>query len=157
MASPLNAEIVSYLLNSSRYQKIIQAKTLLMKERNELADDILDDFNLIPNKTSLFRYLLLPESYAKVNIESLCLKNGVQVFSLKRFSLSTNPETNAIRLSISGPENIQQLEKGLFIIKDILKSWQTDTDQSFDGEIRLFLEDIIVIMEVLGIECSSIR
>lgn len=130
MVSPLNAEIVSYLLNSSRYQKIIQAKALIMKKRNELVDDILGDFNLIPNKTSLFRYLSLPESYSEVDIESLCLKNGVQVFSLKRFSLSTNPDTNAIRLSISGPDNIKHLEKGLLIIKEILKSRQTDTNLS---------------------------
>jgi DNA-binding transcriptional MocR family regulator len=109
MASLLNAEIVSQLLNSSRYDEIIAFKLSKIKERNILVDDILSDYHLIPNETSLFRYLILPQSISDKNIELFCLEKGVQIFSSKRFLVSAHPNINAIRLSISGPKNIEEL------------------------------------------------
>ena len=120
MASPLNAEIVSQLQNSSKYDVIVASKILRMKERNSLVNDILSDYHLIPNGTSLFRYLILPKSISDKDIESSCLEKGVQIFSSKRFLVSTHPNKNAIRLSISGPRDIEELRKGLLIVKEVL-------------------------------------
>ena len=120
MASPLNAEIVSQLQNSSKYDVIVASKILRMKERNSLVNDILSDYHLIPNGTSLFRYLILPKAISDKDIESSCLEKGVQIFSSKRFLVSTHPNKNAIRLSISGPKDIEELRKGLLIVKEVL-------------------------------------
>jgi len=121
MASPLNAEIISQLLNSLKYDEFIKVKISKMKERNQLVDDILHDYHLIPNQTSLFRYLILPEAISDKNIELTCLEKGVQIFSSKRFSISTHPNQNAIRLSISGPKDIKELRRGLSIIKEVMR------------------------------------
>lgn len=120
MASPLNAEIVSQLQNPSKYNEIITSKLSKIKNRNTLIDDIFSNYHLIPNKTSLFRYLILPESISDKDIESSCLEKGVQIFSSKRFLVSTRPNKNAIRLSISGPKDIEELRKGLLIVKEVL-------------------------------------
>lgn len=121
MASPLNAEILSHLLNTTKYNQIIASKLSILKERNRLVDNILKEYNLIPNDTALFRYLTLPSSISDKDIELSCLKKGVQVFSSKRFATSTHPNKNAIRLSVSGPKNMEELKRGLLIIKDVLK------------------------------------
>lgn len=121
MASPINAEIVSQLLNSSKYDELVKIKIATLKERNQLVDHILHDYHLIPNQASLFRYLILPESISDKNIELACLEKGVQIFSSKRFSISTHPNQNAIRLSISGPKDMEELRKGLLIIKEVLQ------------------------------------
>lgn len=121
MASPINSEIITQLLSSSKYDQIVTAKRLIIRERNKLVDNILCDYTLIPNETSLFRYLILPQSISDKDIELACLVKGVQVFSSKRFSVSTHPHKNGIRLSISGPQNIEELRKGLLIIRDVLK------------------------------------
>lgn len=122
MASPLNAEILSHLLNTSKYDQIVKLKLSILKERNKIVDDILSNYNLMANETSLFRYLILPPSVSDKDIELSCLKRGVQIFSSKRFIASTHPVRNAIRLSVSGPENIEELRKGLLIVKEVLKS-----------------------------------
>lgn len=126
MASPLNAEIVSHLLNSSRYNQLISSKLKILKDRNKLADDILCDYNLIQNETSLFRYLILPSSVSDKDIELSCLKRGVQVFSSKRFATSTHPKINAIRLSVSGTESMKELRKGLLLVKEVIDLSKTD-------------------------------
>lgn len=91
-----------------------------------LVDDILSDYHLIPNKTSLFRYLILPQSISDKNIELFYLEKGVQIFSSKRFFVSTHPNINAIRLSISEPKDIEELIKGLLIIKEVLSLAETN-------------------------------
>jgi len=124
MASPLNAEIVSQIINSTKYDEIISFKLSKILERNLLIDDILHGYDMIPNKTSFFRYLMLPQNISSEAFELRCLERGVQVFSSKRFSVSTNPGINAVRLSVSGPQTIEDLKRGLLIIKNTLKSSQ---------------------------------
>lgn len=62
MPSPFTAEIVSLLQATSKYDEIVSIKLNILKERNKITDDILKEFNLIPFKTSLFRYLSLPKT-----------------------------------------------------------------------------------------------
>ena len=130
MASPINAEIVAQLQSSSKYDEIIASKLLKMKKRNTLVDDILGNYHLIPNETSLFRYLILPQSISDIGIELSCLEKGLQIFSSKRFLVSTHPNKNAIRLSISGPKDIEELRKGLLIVKDVLIATEATIKQT---------------------------
>ncbi|KZL88467.1 PLP-dependent aminotransferase family protein [Clostridium magnum] len=126
MASPINAEIISQIINSSKYDELISSKISKIKERNRLVDYILNDYHIIPNETSFFRYLILPQAISDKDLEIACLEKGVQVFSSKRFSVGTHPNKNAIRLSISGPESIDDLRKGLLIVKEAIKLLETD-------------------------------
>ena len=122
MASPFTSEIVSLLQSSSKYDEIVQAKLKILKERNLITDKILKEFDLLPSKISMFRYLSLPKELDDTTIERLCLKSGIQVFSSKRFSTGMKNDHNAIRISISGPQNKQELIRGLKILKSILLS-----------------------------------
>lgn len=120
MASPLNAEIVSLFQTTGKYTEIADIKVGILKKRNKKTDEILREFSLIPSKTSMFRYLLLPSNINDTVVEDLCLKSGVQVFSSKRFLTGTDSRENAVRLSISSPENNQKLIEGLKILKNLI-------------------------------------
>ena len=126
MASPLNAEILSHILSTSKYNDIIEAKLSILKNRNKIVDEILGDYHLLPSETSLFRYLILPPKISDKNIELACFKKGVQVFSAKRFIVGTHPNQNAIRLSVSGPNNTDELKKGLLSIREVLELSKSD-------------------------------
>jgi DNA-binding transcriptional MocR family regulator len=58
-----------------------------------------------------------------VEIEHLCLKAGLQVFSSKRFATGIIDNHNGIRISISSPKNKEELIRGLEILRDVLKSY----------------------------------
>lgn len=124
MSSPMTAEIVSLMQATSKYDEIIDMKLKILKKRNQITDDILKDFNLTASKTSLFRYLSLPKSFENLDTEHLFLKSGLQVFSSKRFSTGIDSKHNAIRISISSPQNENELRKGLEIIRDVIKLYQ---------------------------------
>lgn len=128
MSSPLNSEIVSLLQRTSKYDEIIKTKLKIIKERNLLADKILNEFDLIPSKTSFFRYLSLPEGFSDTTIERLCLESGVQIFSSKRFSIGMNNNHNAIRISVSAPKNTDELIKGLKLLKNTITSYEFRSD-----------------------------
>ncbi len=127
MASALNAELVSLLLNSPSYEQIVADKMEKIKERNRLVDEVLCDYDLVPNENSFFRFLLLPPAMSDDEVERACLARGVQIFSAKRFSVSAESKINAVRLSVSGPRDSGELRKGLQIIREVLESTAVST------------------------------
>lgn len=128
MPSPLTAEIVSLLQATSKYDDIINIKLNLLKKRNQIADDMLREFDLVASTTSLFRYLSLPKDFDDVEAEHHFMKAGIQVFSSKRFSTGMDNKHNAIRISVSSPKNESELVKGFEIIRDVIKSYQYKYD-----------------------------
>ncbi|MBU5486309.1 PLP-dependent aminotransferase family protein [Clostridium sp. MSJ-11] len=124
MPSPFTSELVSLLQTTSKYNEIVDAKLKILKERNELLDTILNEYNVLPSNTSLFRYLILPNEWSDTAIERLCLESGIQVFSSKRFSIGADAHHNAIRISVSAPRSSDELKKGLQILKDVLTSYE---------------------------------
>ncbi|WP_432665778.1 PLP-dependent aminotransferase family protein [Wukongibacter baidiensis] len=124
MASPLTSEIVSLLQNTLKYDEIVDIKLKILKERNQILDDTLKEYNLLPSSTSLFRYLILPNEWSDTNIERICLESGLQIFSSKRFSIGMSTDHNAIRISVSAPNNLEELKRGLLILKNALFSYE---------------------------------
>ncbi|QOR35989.1 PLP-dependent aminotransferase family protein [Clostridium sp. 'deep sea'] len=124
MASPINAEIISQMIRFKFYDEIIKAKRIAIVKRNKLVDEILKDYEILPNDFSFFRYLKLPQGLGGRNFELECFKKGVQVFSLDRFSVDKLHSENSVRISISGPKTIHQLKCGLIIIKNILDNFK---------------------------------
>jgi len=122
MASSLSAELVSLLLNSPEYDRIVAAKMEKIKERNRLVDEILRGYDPVPSETAFFRYLLLPPALPDDAVERACRDRGVQIFSAKRFAVSAGANTNAVRLAISGPRDSEELRQGLLVVRDVLET-----------------------------------
>ena len=128
MASPINAEIISQMVRFKFYDEIIKAKRIAITKRNKLVDEILRDYDLLPNDYCFFRYLKLPQGMSGRNFEFECFKRGVQVFSLDRFSVDSLNSENSARISVSGPKTLNQLKAGLIIIKDVLDNYKHNSN-----------------------------
>lgn len=121
MVSPFNAEIVHHLINSPISDKIINERRKLALERSNLTDTILNEFNILGNKYCNFRWLMLPDGWNGKIFET-CAKNaGIQVYCAERFAIGNATVPAAVRISITAPKDLTELERGLNIIKSILK------------------------------------
>ena len=123
MASIYGAEILSLFQVSSLYESIVETKLEILKKRNMLFDEIMNGFDFIDSETSLYRYLKLPEGWNDIVIERDALESGVQVISANRFFAGTTIKYNSIRVSVSSPENQEELEKGLLLLKDVINTY----------------------------------
>jgi DNA-binding transcriptional MocR family regulator len=121
MVSPFNAEIVRQLINSPLSDKIIIERRNLILERSNLTNAILNDFYILGDKYCNFRWLILPEGWNGKIFET-CAKNaGVQVYCAERFAIGNASVPAAVRISITAPKDLAELERGLNIIKSILQ------------------------------------
>lgn len=127
MVSPFNAEIVHQLISSSVADKIIKERKEMTIEMSNLTDYLLKDYNVIGDKSCNFRWLLLPEGWNGKIFET-CAKNaGVQVYCAERFAVGNASVPAAVRISIAAPKSLDELEKGINILKSLLKSDDTFT------------------------------
>lgn len=120
MASPFNAEVVTLLIATGKYDDIEAQKIKILRDRNALFNDVFKGFSYIPAETALFRYLELPKDRDAQEVEKAALELGVQVFSVNRFLAGMNPHHQAIRVSISSAKDQASLVEGMEIIKKLL-------------------------------------
>lgn len=121
MVSPFNAEIVHQLINSPLADKIIKERREITIQRNILTDTILKDFDIWGDKYCNFRWLMLPEGLDGKLFETCAKKAGVQVYCAERFAIGNASVPAAVRISITAPQNLDELKRGLNIIKSILQ------------------------------------
>ncbi len=124
MASIYSAEIMSLLQVSKLFDQIVSQKLDILKNRNLCYDQILSEYNSIPAESTLYRYLKLPANWNDIDIERKAFDAGIQVFSANRFYAGTTIKYNALRVSISSPDNMSDLKDGLIILKDILDNYE---------------------------------
>lgn len=121
-ASTINAEVLTHLILTDKYDEICKLKREILHRRNSMVDSQLHNLQLLPAKTSFIRYVMLPTELSDIELEHECLKRGLQIFAAKRFSVGINQNANAIRLSVSGPKSSEQLLEGLQILKGVIES-----------------------------------
>ena len=127
MVSPFNAEIIHELINSPMADKIMKERRELIMERSNLTSIILSDFDIFGDQYCNFRWLMLPEGWNGKIFET-CAKNaGVQVYCAERFAIGNTAVPAAVRISITAPKDLNELERGLNIIKSILEHDDTFT------------------------------
>lgn len=127
MVSPLNAEIVHQLINSPIGDKIVRERRNMIIERSTLTNTILNDFEILGDKYCNFRWLLLPEGWNGKIFETCAKNSGVQIYCAERFAIGNVSVPAAVRISITAPKDLAELERGLNIIKSILQHDDTFT------------------------------
>lgn len=124
MASPYTSEIISLLQSTGAYERITRDKIARLKARNQLLDSILASYDIVEAPTACYRFLNLPSSYDDHELEYLALERGIQIFSAHRFYIGSHPQGCPLRISVSAPNTIEDLEKGLYILRDILENYK---------------------------------
>ena len=71
--------------------------------------------------SSQFRWFPLPAGTDSDTVERELRERGVQVFGGMRFAVSSEKQITALRLAISTPETMEELETGLLRLRSYLE------------------------------------
>lgn len=126
MASPVTAELVTRLIISGKAGVILEDKREEARKRNTLALKMLSKYEIAYRPCGFFQWLFLPEEWQGKEFELHAREAGVQVFCAEKFAVGSNPVPSAVRISLSGPDTIEELEKGLDILKNLLEKGYHD-------------------------------
>jgi DNA-binding transcriptional MocR family regulator len=121
MASPITAELVSRLIESGKEEMILKRKREEAQRRNALANKILAGYDTAGRSCGFFQWLSLPGNWRGREFELALRESGVQVFCAEKFAVGSSPSPSAVRISLSGPDTMEELEKGLNAIKTLLQ------------------------------------
>lgn len=118
--STLLLELSSRLIASEQMGHLLHRRRAGLKLRNQLTDDILQGHTVHGGADSLSRWLLLPPGINGIRFEQAASELGVSVYSSERFAVGKNAPIEAIRLAICAPDSLNELERGLTILKKLL-------------------------------------
>ncbi|KJS87992.1 MAG: GntR family transcriptional regulator [Peptococcaceae bacterium BICA1-8] len=120
--SPLMAELAARMIVSNQIDTIIESHRKNTIYRNYLVNYYLSKYDCHGENTCIFRWLKLPPNILGTDFETMALEKGVQVFAAERFTVGNSIPEKAVRLSICAPETVEELEKGLKILQQLLYS-----------------------------------
>jgi len=120
MASPITAEIVTKLIETGKSEDILKDKRSEAQRRNDVALKKLSQYNVSNRPCGFFQWLKLPDGWQGRDFEMCAREAGVQVFCADKFAVGSYQLPSAIRISLSGPDTIEEMERGLDILKEIL-------------------------------------
>ena len=120
MVSPINAEFACSLILSPNCEHILTKRRELTILRNQVVDSILGNYKLLGAPECNFRLLHLPKEWTGKDFERAASQSGVQVYCGERFAVGSSMVPAVIRLSITSPKTIQELEKALYILRNLL-------------------------------------
>lgn len=121
MAPPLNAEIVTRIIESKVANEIAEKKRRVIARRLRIAKDILKAYDVKTVHNSVYIWLNLPSGWSCSEFESTALIHGVRVISAYKFYVGTQSPPHAVRISLGAVRDEEQLIKGLTIIAQLLK------------------------------------
>ncbi|WP_320006784.1 PLP-dependent aminotransferase family protein [Maridesulfovibrio sp.] len=122
MTPPLNVELIAQWIQDGTADITVKLKRQAARRRFEAVKDQLDGLGLGLgiNPSGFFLWLSLPQSWKGYMVESRAREAGINIFGAEKFAVGGGPVPANIRLSLSGPKDIDELRKGLGILREIL-------------------------------------
>lgn len=120
MVPPLNVEIVAKWFVDGELERVVECKRNEAKKRVALARSILTTGTLHTQPSSFFGWWELPEPWTGQQFELVAKRSGVNVFGAEKFIVGDAHAPRAVRVSLTGTEDIEELEKGLRILQRVL-------------------------------------
>jgi len=120
-APTINVEIAQRWLDKKEAKDWLNIQKKDLYKRQALAAEILNGYDIVMTRGSFHVWLSLPEPWRAMEFQTLLAEKGVRVLSAESFAVGRFPAPQAIRICISGPVTIGQLEKGLQIIRQQLE------------------------------------
>ncbi|WP_456756441.1 aminotransferase-like domain-containing protein [Bradyrhizobium sp. USDA 4461] len=123
LPSPLSVALVTEMIESGMAGTILAEIRHECRRRQELACDILDDFQISCPPGSMHLWLRLPASASEEQIIPHLASEGVLVRGSAQFAVEERfAGANALRLSLSSPASLDLVYKGLKLIARTLNS-----------------------------------
>ncbi len=130
-APTINVEIAQRWLDKKEARDWLNVQKKDLYKRQALSSGALDGYDTVMAEGSFHIWLSLPEPWRAIEFQSLLAEKGVRVLSAESFAVGRFPAPQAIRICISGPSTIGQLETGLKIIRQQL-------DDGYDARLSVF-------------------
>jgi DNA-binding transcriptional MocR family regulator len=120
MASPLNAEILSRMIENSDIHKVAVSIRAAISARQQMARSHLEDFELSINRESMFLWLTLPEGWYADTFENAALRVGIRVIGAKKFNVDSGSCPNAIRIALTTEPDDERFQQGILKLSALL-------------------------------------
>ncbi|MGE4505886.1 MAG: PLP-dependent aminotransferase family protein [Desulfovibrionaceae bacterium] len=120
MTAPLMAEIASEWIFGSTAERVLEAKRAEARARNTLAREVLAGLTLHARPGGHFLWLELPEPWRGMELVQAALDQDVAVAAAESFAVGQGGAAQAVRLSLSGPRDADELRRGLGVLTELL-------------------------------------
>lgn len=119
--SPVLLELASRVIASEKALQLADRQRCLAVERNKIVNKVLAEHTVLGADESIFRWLILPETWTGESFERAAYEAGVQVYGSERFAVGKAKPIAAVRLAVAAPKTLEELEYALTTIRDLLK------------------------------------
>lgn len=119
--SSLDVEIVTELILSGKAHAIVEEKKQLAQSANQIYNELFPELLPAGHPFSFYRWLPLSGNINSDRIEGYLLSKGIRVYHSHRFiSSGAYKGENYLRIALSSTSSLEELTKGLVILKDNL-------------------------------------
>ncbi len=118
--SALLGELGARLIASDRLEPLLARRAEGIEKRNDLVDIMLKNFTVRGDRHALCRWLVLPDGMKGEQFEREAAARGVCVYGSEHFAVGKSIPESGARLAVCAPGSIDELEKALKIIRDII-------------------------------------
>jgi DNA-binding transcriptional MocR family regulator len=127
MPSPLLAELLAQWTDDGALERLLAARRADLDERSALAREVLGNHDLHCPPRSTCAWLTLPDGRRADRFALAARARGVELFPADLFHVPGGPSApSAVRLSLTGPETVPDLERGLRIVGELLSAAPSD-------------------------------
>jgi len=120
MTPPLMAEVArQWILEGTADQTII-VKREEARQRMDLTKKLLSGLDISFQKTGYYAWLKLPEPWTSGDFARVAKENDLLITTDETFAVGRTPLPHAVRLSLSGAVDHDELTRGLELIRTIL-------------------------------------
>lgn len=132
MAPPLLAELTCSWLSSGEADTVLAGRKADNEARWSLAAKFLEGYDYEGFRDGYFIWLHLPGKASGLAFEARAREAGVGVFAAERFSVAHAPAPRAVRVSLSGPDHLHELEQGLGILRSLLDQLGGESESALE-------------------------
>lgn len=120
MTSPLGGALATRWVMDGTLDEVLRSRREAIDERHSLAARVLTEIPYFTRAGSYQIWLPLPDRWTGEALTQALSKRGVKVSAAAEFRSDERAVPNAIRVSLSAPADLAELETGLGLIRQLL-------------------------------------
>ena len=118
--TPVSLALMTDWLERSAADRVTGQIAEECKRRQKLASQVFADFQLRAPDSAMHVWLSLPNGLRADEFAERAQKSGVLLRPAARFAVDDRPTPDCVRLSLSTPANLAEVDEGLHTLKDLL-------------------------------------
>lgn len=122
MVAPFLLELSARLIQTKKADSIAAERREYTRQQNRIVNHYLGEFEVHGEDGCPFHWIMLPEAFTGKSFEICARNEGVIVYSGERFLVGNSRTPAAVRISVTAAKNPAEFEKGIKILRSILKS-----------------------------------